>query len=77
MTIKKNFEKMEMTEITLHRGVKKIKLETSYINICNSQVILRVTLQRVKSLQALNSCRLVRVRFDSKEAGRNFDDRSF
>lgn len=30
---------MEMTEITLQRTVKKIKLETSYINICNLQVI--------------------------------------
>lgn len=37
---KKKFgEKMEMTEITLQRTVKKIKLETSYINICNLQVI--------------------------------------
>lgn len=36
---KKIGEKMEMTEITLQRTVKKIKLETSYINICNLQVI--------------------------------------
>lgn len=30
---------MEMTEITLQRRLKKIKLETSYINTCNLQVI--------------------------------------